>query len=155
MYDVYRNTIESWSRYRVLVFMDEPVHQDGVDFYLRNAYRRDVGVEFVTIDDPIIETLDPHRYMAFYIIPQKRKYRQELRKRFKERTGQDIHIQLYSTLKKWVEEIMMRKNSLPKPEYYSDNTLQITFEVSDPSCLNEVRRIIENGLQGLGDYYGF
>ena len=150
MYTVYRSTLESWSRYRILVFITEPVDPRWVDFYFRNWYRDDVGVEFVTVDDPVLDTLDPHRYMGFYIIPQKRIYRQELRRRFKERTGQDIHIQLYSTLKKQVEEQMMRKNSLPKPEYYSDNVLQITFEVSDPSLVDDVRKVILDTLNETG-----
>lgn len=150
MYKVYREASESWSPYRVLIFMTDPVDPRWVDFYLRDWYRDDVGVEFVTVDDPVIDTLNPYRYIGFYIIPQKRIYRQELRKRFKERTGQDIHIQMYSTLKKRVEEQMMRKNSLPKPEYYSDNVLQITFEVSDSSSVNDVRKVILDTLNEVG-----
>ena len=84
MYNVYREASESWSRYRVLIFMTDPVDPGWIDFYIRNWYRDDVGVEFVTVDDPVIDTLYPYRYIDFYIIPQKRIYRQELRKRFKE-----------------------------------------------------------------------
>lgn len=98
MYAIYRER-EDWSKFRVLVFLDtDNYDKSNIAWYIDRWHRSDVGIDFVTIDDPAIDTLDPKRYCAFYIVPEQRKFRQELRRRFKERTGLDIHIQLYKNL---------------------------------------------------------
>lgn len=109
MYVVYRER-EALSKFRVLIFLDtDNYDKSNIAWYIDRWHRSDVGIEFVTIDDPAIDTLDPKRYTAFYIVPQQRKFRQEIRRRFKERTGVDLHVEMYSTMKLCVEEIMMRK----------------------------------------------
>jgi hypothetical protein len=99
-----------YGNYRILVFLDDDKYdKSNILWYIRHMYQHDPEVEFVTIDDAAIDTLDPKRYTAFYIVPQQRKFRQEIRRRFKERTGVDLHVEMYSTMKLCVEEIMMRK----------------------------------------------
>lgn len=109
MYVVYRER-ENLSKFRVLVFLDtDNYDKSNIAWYIDRWHRSDVGIEFVTIDDPAMDTLDPKRYTAFYIVPQQRKFRQEIRRRFKERTGVDLHVEMYSTMKLCVEKTMLRK----------------------------------------------
>ena len=88
-----------YGNYRILVFLDDDKYdKSNILWYIRHLYQNDPEVEFVTIDDPAIDTINQNRYCAFYIVPEQRKLRQELRRRFRDRTGLDIHIQLYKNL---------------------------------------------------------
>ena len=91
--------IQTYGNYRILVFLDDDKYdKSNILWYIRYLYQNDPEVEFVTIDDPDIDIINPNRYCAFYIVPEQRKFRQELRRRFRDRTGLDIHIQLYKNL---------------------------------------------------------
>lgn len=99
MYKNYRKFAEYMYNYNVLVFLDnERCDQSNIAGYIDWFHSSDVGIDFITIDDPALDTIDLNRYFRFYIVPQQRRYRSALRRKFLERTGIDIHIQLYTSL---------------------------------------------------------
>ena len=99
MYQIYKEFDHGCGNYRVLVFIDKDIYDKGnIAWYVQHMHDDDVGIDFITIDDPALDTIDLGRYFRFYIVPQQRRYRSELRRKFLERTGIDIHIQLYTTL---------------------------------------------------------
>lgn len=99
MYEQYRKFNEYSYNYNVLIFLDKDIYDKGnIAWYVRHMHDDDVGIDFITIDDPALYTIDLSRYFRFYIVPQQRRYRSELRRKFLERAGIDIHIQLYTSL---------------------------------------------------------
>ena len=115
MYQVYKEFDHDWGNYRVLVFIDKDIYDKGnIAWYVRHMHDDDVGIEFVTIDDPVIDILNINKYFRFYIVPSQRKFRHELRQRFKDRTGQDVHIQRYYKIKLCVDRMRQMKCELHK-----------------------------------------
>lgn len=106
---VYREK-EDWSTYRILIFLDEDKYdKQHISRYIDYMYQSYPGIEFMTIDDPDMETFDPNKYYKYYIVPQQRELRQNIRHKVKERTGVDIHIEMYYKLVNCVNRRMYIK----------------------------------------------
>lgn len=112
MYEQYKKFNEYSYNYNVLIFLDKDIYDKGnIAWYVRHMHDDDAGIDFITIDDPALDTIDLNRYFRFYIVPQQRRYRSALRRKFLERTGTDIHIQLYTTLVEIYKRNSMLKRS--------------------------------------------
>lgn len=131
VYNVYRK-YTGYSTYTVLVFLDnERTDKDKVAKHIEWMYDSRVGIEFITIDDPEIDKLNLNKYFKFYIVPQQRKYRSELREKFFRMVGIDIHIQLYAKLVDAYKRHALFKASIGGRNWHYPSSARIEFQIGD------------------------
>lgn len=131
VYNVYRK-YTGYSTYTVLVFLDnERTDKRMIAKYIEWMHDSNVGIEFITLDDHEIYKLNLNKYFRFYIVPQQRKYRSELREKFFRMVGRDIHIQLYSKLVVAYKRHALFKASIGGRNWHYPSSARIEFQIRD------------------------